>query len=48
MKAVLVLANPVAAVELMRSAADIDWSQLLPAVTVYVHLYGGAPANFIE
>jgi len=49
-KAVLLLANPVRAVELLaRYAAcrdrgeappDVDWSRLLPAVTVYVHLYG--------
>ncbi len=41
-KAVLILSNPAAAVELMQSAKDVDWSQFLPAVTVYVHLYGGA------
>ncbi len=41
-KAVLVLSNPAAAVELMQSARDVDWSQFRPAVTVYVHLYGGA------
>jgi hypothetical protein len=43
-KAVLVLSNPAAAVELMRTATDIDWSRFLPAVTVHVHLYGG-PEN---
>ncbi len=41
-KAILVLSNPAAALELMRTAKDVDWSQFLPAVTVYVHLYGGA------
>ena len=40
-KAVLVLSNPAAALELMQQAANIDWSPFLPAVTVYVHLYGG-------
>ena len=49
-KAVLVLANPTLAVELLSAYAawrdkagdqpSVDWSRLLPAVTVYVHLYG--------
>ena len=41
-KAVLILSDPAAAVELMESGKDVDWSQFLPAVTVHVHLYGGA------
>jgi hypothetical protein len=49
-KAVLVLANPTLAVQLLRAYAawrdktgeepTLDWSRLLPAVIVYVHLYG--------
>ena len=61
-KAVLLLANPTHAVELLacvrrlattttgERARPVDWSRLLPAVTVYVHLYGepdsdGSPAS---
>ena len=54
-KAVLVLANPTHAVELLRAYAawrdkpgeqpSLDWSRLLPAVTVYVHLYGEADGD---
>ena len=52
-KAILILANPAAAVQLLASAAgadpepaaddgvDVDWSKLLPAVTILVHMYRG-------
>jgi hypothetical protein len=57
-KAVLILANPVTAVELLRSyrewltadaapAPTVDFATLLPAVTIYVHLYGGAETTGI-
>jgi len=66
-KALLVLANPAQAVELLAAYAawkdrpadlaepdepartgdkpEVDWSQLLPAVTVFVHLYAGADSE---
>ena len=51
-KAVLILANPVHAVDLLRAyqqwldtqtdpRPQIDWSEFMPAVVLYVHLYGG-------
>jgi hypothetical protein len=55
-KAILILANPVTAVELLaayrqwlaagvtdagEAAPVVDYAGLLPAVTIYVHLYGG-------
>jgi hypothetical protein len=52
-KAILILANPAAAVQLLAAAAgadpepdeddavDVDWSKLLPAVTILVHMYRG-------
>ncbi len=56
----LILANPVAALELLRGyqqwlsggtdsgpAPRVDEAALLPAVTVYVHLYGGADGDGI-
>jgi hypothetical protein len=61
-EAVLILANPVAAVDLLRcyrrwlttrasdgdqAAPVVDDSKLLPAVTVYVHLYGQADSDGI-
>jgi hypothetical protein len=59
-KAVLILANPVAAVDLLKAfrasvvsssgedaAPVVDWSRFLPAVTVYVHLYGEADSDGI-
>jgi hypothetical protein len=55
-KAILLLANPAKAVELLAAyqrwrdqptdpAPDVDWSTLLPAVTVFVHVYGGPDAS---
>ncbi len=62
-KAVLILANPVAALDLLQAyqqwlstrstdeqsdsppATVLDYSTLLPAVTVYVHLYGQADST---
>lgn len=49
-KAVLLLADPVAAVRLLtqqREAPvdDVDWSALLPAVQLFVHMYFGTPAQ---
>jgi hypothetical protein len=57
-KAILILANPVTAVDLLRSyqrwlsnesglAPQVDYATLLPAVTVYVHLYGHADSDGI-
>jgi hypothetical protein len=52
-KAILILANPAAALQLLVNAAvadpesaeddagDVDWSKLLPAVTILVHMYRG-------
>ncbi|HEX6150738.1 DUF222 domain-containing protein [Nocardioides sp.] len=45
-KAIVILSNPVAAVELLAnhrqdSSQDVDWSKLLPAVTILVHMYLG-------
>ncbi|MGH3362115.1 MAG: DUF222 domain-containing protein, partial [Nocardioides sp.] len=51
-KAILLLANPAQAVELLAAyqrwreqpaepKPEVDWSTLLPAVTVFVHVYGG-------
>jgi hypothetical protein len=55
-KAILILANPAQAVELLaayqrwrgRSRCDkpeIDWSRLLPVVQLFVHMYSGDPAD---
>jgi Domain of unknown function (DUF222) len=57
-KAVLILANPVHAVDLVRAyqqwlatqgdpRPEVDWSVFMPAVVVYVHLYGGADSEGI-
>lgn len=47
-KAILILANPAEAARLLADEhvgeaerRDLDWSELLPAVTVFVHLYFG-------
>ena len=57
-EAVLLLANPAQAVELLAAfrqwqegpsedgdapGSEVDWSSLLPAVTVFLHLYAGTP-----
>jgi hypothetical protein len=52
-KAVLLLANPVAAVQLLTqqqqpqpeagAGAEPDWSALLPVVQLFVHMYAGTP-----
>ncbi len=49
-KAILLLANPAAAVQLLaghrqaqEQGQDLDWSKLLPAVTILVHMYRSTP-----